>query len=185
MVKSKIIAAVLGLSVLLGFTGVAYANPVYFATGTTTSASTSTPAYMTAGNSTSTLTFNSYAPLSQSLHTGATQVGLLVQFSGSSTSAVLNMATEYSMDGVDWYRNFITSPFQLGATTSPFVIQTPYSMSWKYASTTLDGGIVNIPGMSTAGFILPSPFEWIREVFTISGANGAIWAAMVPLKETN
>jgi len=180
-------AAVLVLLCGFGVPGVARANPSYFAVGTSTSSASSSPAYMTPGAATSTTpVFDAYA---QTFNGGQTfkadSAGLLVQFTGSSTASVLNQSVEYSQDGIDWYRNFVIDPNQVGTTTWPaFTVGTPFSSSWKFASSSVGGAAPAANNKrSTAAVLVPTPFRYTRVVFSITGGNGAVWAQFVPIKE--
>lgn len=184
----KHIAAVLGLVALfgLGGAGTAHANPSTFAVGTSTSAASTSPAYMTPGAATSTTpVYDAYA---QAFSGGATFktdfAGLLVQFSASSTATVLNQSVEYSQDGIDWYRNFVLDPKQMGTTTMALVLNNPFSTSWQFASSSVGGAAVaSTSKRSTATMLIPTPFRYTRIVYSLTGGNGAVWAQLVPIKE--
>src|SRR5215207_850826 len=185
--KRYLSTAVLSVIALFAVAGTAQANPSYFGVGTTTSAATSSPAFMTPGTGTSTTpVFDSYA---QTLNGGVTSkadvVGLLVQLTGSSTATILNATVEYSQDGIDWYRNFVIDPNQTGTSTAPvFNIANPFSFSFKFASSTVGGGAVaSTSNRSTAALLIPTPFRYTRVVFSLTGAAGAVWAQLVPIKE--
>lgn len=182
--KYKIAIAV---GVLLSFltAGVAYANPSIFAPGASTSAATSTPAFVGSGVATTTLSYDAYAPLTNTKQYAANKVGLLVQLAASSTATTYNMAIEYSQDGIDWYRNFTVDPNGLGTTTTPYIVQTPSSISWKFASSTIGGASLTNANSatSTAAFIIPTPFRFVRIVGTMTGGAGAVWMQFVPIKE--
>lgn len=178
------LATGLAVAAFILLTGsVAHANQSFFASGVTTHGAASTsPAYMTPGTGTSTTpVYDAYAQTCGGGRTSkADQAGLLVQFNGSSTSAVLSLAVEYSQDGVDWYRNFVIDPAQAG-TTTPLSVVSPFAISWKYAAAVLGGA--GVSGTSTAAFAVPTPFRYTRVVASITGANGAAWMQLVPVKE--
>lgn len=185
MTKATIIAA---LAAALGLlvAGVVHANPSYFASGVTTNnAASSTPAYMTPGTATSTTpVYDAYAQTSGG---GAAyksdQAGLLVQFTASSTDTVLSLAVEYSQDGIDWYRNFVVDPNQMG-TTTPLAIENPFTTTWTFASSTVGGEALGANSdRSTAAILVPTPFRYTRVVASLTGGNGAVWAQLVPVKE--
>ena len=173
------------LLMLAGSARIAHANPTIFASATTTkSAASTSAAFMTPGTATSTLVYDAHA---QTLGGGTYKtdfIGLLVQFSASNTSATLNLSVEYSQDGIDWYRNFVADPTQFGTTTPAAQIATPFTTTWKFASSTLGGATSSDAVRSTAAMIIPSPFRYTRLVSTMTGANGAVWAQFVPFKES-
>ena len=159
--KSTLWGSIVGGLILLASAMPALANQSFFANGVTTgSAASTSPAYMTPGT------------------------GMLIQFTASSTNSVLGIAVEYSQDGVDWYRNYVLDPNQVGTTTAPSILSTPFSTTWKFASSSLGGANVAAnSNYSTAAIMIPTPFRYTRVVFSITGANGAVWAQLVPIKE--
>lgn len=188
--RYKAILSVLGLVALFGFGWAepVHANPSTFAISTSTSAATTSPRYMTAGNSTTTTpVYDAYA---QTLSGGQTfkadLAGLLVRFAASSTATTLNTNVEYSHDGIDWYRNFVMDPMQPATTTAPvFTLGNPFSSAWRFASSTVGGAAVNAAGgaTSTAAMLIPTPFRFTRVVFSLTGGNGAVWAQLIPIRE--
>src|SRR4051794_9771622 len=175
----------LGMLLALAVAMTAHANPSYY-TGvvTTNNAATSSPAFMTPGTGTTTTpVYDAYATTTAGgLQTKADSAGMLVQFCGSSTSAVLNNAVEYSQDGVDWYRNFVIDTTQAGTTTVPYAVVSPFSQRWTFASSTV-GGAGGAARCSTASFVIPTPFRYTRIVSSLTGANASIWVQLVPIKQ--
>jgi hypothetical protein len=185
-IRTVICGMALAAIVLLLPFGMAHANPSSFANGVTTgNAASTSPAYMTPGAGTSTTpVFDAYA---QTMSGGATskvdQAALLVQFTASSTTSVLNIAVEYSQDAIDWYRNYIIDPTQVGTTTA-LGIGTPFSTTWKFASSSVGGAVVPAnSNRSTATILVPTPLRYTRIVASMTGANGAVWMQLVPIKE--
>ncbi len=179
---------VLALAVVLfGGAETAHANPSTFAIGTSTSAATSSPSYMTPGTGTTTSpVFDAYAQtMNGGLTTKADYAGLLEQFTGSSTAAVLKRTVEYSQDGIDWYRSFVLAPSQPGTTTAPVnTIGNPFSTSWTFASSSVGGAAPAANNnRATAATVIPTPFRYTRIVYSITGGNGAIFGQLVPIKE--
>lgn len=162
----------------------AHANPSFFANGVTTgSAATTSPAYMTPGAATSTTpTYDAYGQTFNGVTYRTDLAGLLVQFTGSSTVSVLSLSVEYSQDGVDWYRNFVIDPNQTGTTTASQAIGSPVTTTFKFASSTVGGG-ATVGTISTAALLIPTPFRYTRVVASITGANGAVWVQLVPIKQ--
>ncbi|MGY3406106.1 hypothetical protein ACVWZV_002219 [Bradyrhizobium sp. GM5.1] len=166
--------------------GTAYANPSFFAVGTTTNGAASTsPAFMTPGTATSTTPVHN--ALAQTLAGGATSktdfVGLLVRFCGSSTLATLNIAQEHSEDNIDWFRNFVVDPMTIAPTSStPWLLTSSFSTRWQFASSSLQGR-GTLDTCSTAALVVPTPFQYTRFVSSITGANGSVWMQVVPIKQ--
>lgn len=184
---TKGIALFLGigaLGILVGAT-VAFANPSFFSTGVSTNnAASTTPAYMTPGTATSTTpVYNAYGTTA-SQKFAANSAGLLQRFCASTTSTVLKTTVEYSADGIDWYANFVFDPSQTGTTTIARVITTPYSLTQQFASSSLQQGATAANNQcTTIATTIPTPFQYIRVVSTVTGANGSIWNQLVPIKE--
>lgn len=181
-VTFSVVVILFGLAV-----AVAHANPTYFTAGVSTNNAASTsPTYMTPGTATSTTpVYDSYALTTGGVQYKADSAGLLVQYIASSTATVFNENVEYSQDGIDWYRNFALSPSQMSTTTWPFALTTPFSSTYKFASSSLDGASFasSSQNMSSAAMLVPTPFRFLRVYFTVSGGNGAVWAQIVPTKE--
>lgn len=192
---TKNIAAVfLGIVLLLSmfaFATPAHANPSFFANGTSTSAASSSPRYMTTGNATGTIYFDAYG---QTFNGGQTYKAdsaiLLTQFSASNTSSTLGITAEYAdaTDGFncantpaacDWYRDFANDP---NATTTA-ALGNPYSVSIKFASSTLNGASSTNSLRSTYAIPFRALTRYMRLVFTMSGANGAVWAKLLPIQQ--
>lgn len=175
----------LALLAVFGVAGTAHANPSYFATATSTAAATTTPAYMTPGTATTTTpVYDAYAQTTNGgLTAKADYAGLLVQFTASSTASKLTGNVEYSQDGIDWYRNYVFDPSQTSATSTANNINAPFMISWQFASSTVGGAAQTNTNRSTAAMLIPTPFRYTRVVFSMTGANGAVWAELVPIKE--
>lgn len=176
------------LAAFLSFAGFAYANPSFFGNGVSTnSAASTTPAYLTAGVSTSTTpTFNAYTQTASGGATSKSDNALLViQLTASSSNTVLNLAVEYSVDGIDWYRNFVIDPLQTSTSSITVALNTPYSIQQKFASSTV-GGIGLTNANSTVGksaIMVPTPAQYTRVVASLTGGNGAVWMNLVPIKQ--
>lgn len=146
---------------------------------------TTSPRYINAGNATSTLSCDSYTLSSNNIvPTAMSSAVLLLQYAGSSTSAILNTNIEFSNDNIDWYQNNLLDYM---STTTPIAsLNTTESMSWTFSSTTAGGGrISNSTATSTRAVSIPVPTRYVRAVFTvpIGAAAGAVWAQIIPKKE--
>lgn len=180
----KIFAALLALCAvgLFGVYGIAKANPSYFTPVVSSATATGTVSYMTPGTATTTLTLDSYYVNSAGTPTKADSAVLLTQFTGSSTSSVLGIALEYSQDGIDWYSDALNSN---NSTTTPGVwnISTRNAYSWTFSNTQTIGGAGGTLATTTRAVNIQTPTRFVRAVYSITGANGAIWEQFVPAKE--
>lgn len=178
----KYLYSILGLVLAgsLGFAIVAKANPSYFSPTIVSAIATSTVSFLTPGTGTTTLQYDTY-------NTGNTYktntAALLTQFTGSSTSAILGISFEYSQDGIDWYKNYVIDPNGQSTTTPSITFGPPSSISWKYATVVIGSSTV-ATATSTAVITVPTPTRFVRAVYSMTGANGAIWDEWVPNKET-
>lgn len=177
--------ALLAATLLFMFASPIHANPGGFPPGAKSAVATSSVNFLTPGTGTTTTTYDSYNingtnQPTTGLTSDTDSATLLVQFVGSSTSAVLGISYEYSQDGVDWYKDSTT----LSTTTVAANITTPNSLSWTYAGLTL-GGAGGTSATTTRILSVGTPTRYVRAVFTMTGANGAIWDQFVPKKQTN
>lgn len=156
-------------------TNKAEANPSYFPpsqyiTTPALSNATNTQAFaLTSGVSNPTLVFDTYG-LGQTSKTDSAL--LLTQFHASSTSSVLQIGTFYSQDGIDFYDNdYILTNGTSTATTTIGGVQNGYS--WQAVSTATSSKAIRID----------TPARYIKIVFSVTGANGGVWAQLVPFKQ--
>lgn len=186
--KTKMVAIGIAALALFGVAGIAY-GASYFSATVQTSAATSTPAYMTPGNATSTLTYNTLTntsvatatPSGSQAATKAEFVYLAGQLTGSSTSAVIHITPEYSVDGIDWYQGYGLVVNISTTTPNPtYAYGTVDSINLPYASTTVGG----LSASSVDRFLvkIPVPTKDVRLVVTLTGANAAFWGQIVPIK---
>lgn len=163
-----------------------HANPLFFAPAAMTATATSTPSYMTQGTATSTITYDSYNLVGTnqpvvSDPTGAADAALEVQFIASSTSSVLNIAIERSDDNLDWYQDEYSFPVST-STIGSSNINSPFSFSWTFASSTV-GGQPNSGNRIGKILYVATPTRYTRAVFTLTGTPGAVWAKFTPTKQ--
>lgn len=104
---------------------------------------------------------------------------LLTEFEASSTSSVLGIRFQYSAGGAnldcvaapttcDWFDDNLVSA------TSTTNISSANSYTWVAAST----------ATTSKAIVMPTPTRYVRAVYTMSGAAGAIWNSMVIKKQT-
>ena len=169
-----------------------WANPffqgLFSYTGTSTAAATSTYALvsMSAGNSTTTLVFDSNSVAGSNVTTGGTTIvpdklTLLIQLTASSTETRLDTYIEQSRDGIDWYA--YSRPVQELATSTTL---SNFSLSrFSFASTTID---YSQRGRNINRFFLPIDIHmrFVRAIIVmpIGSYNGMIHAELVPIKQT-
>lgn len=176
---TKIILGIIGA---FAFAGIAFAASTVFVNTVQTSSNpvaTSTIVYMTPGTATTTLTYDSY-PSGVSATNGA---ALFLQVTASSTATKYLINEEYSQDGIDWYQGTFSSLNGYATTTIPTNISQIPQWIWTYASSTPGLGAVTASVNTDARMIhIQTPTRFIRVIITMTGANGAIWAQLVPQK---
>jgi len=158
-----IIAFVLMLAVT---TKVTLANPYFFGIQTSTATATTTVASIAPGTATTTLVFDSFANGQQFAGDFAT---LLLQSTGSSTAAVVNVNFQYSQDNVDWY---YYNPL-FGTATTSVNISSALTYSFTPASTSLQKNAIGTP----------IPTRYVRAVITASGTSSTVWASFIAKKQ--
>jgi hypothetical protein len=176
----KLLGIAFAFAIFLASAGVASANPSYVGPTVQTASATTSPAFMTPGTATSTLSFDAYNPTTNTFV--ADKLALLMQFTGSSTASILGVNFEYSQDGIDWYKNTIVNAESVSTTSPVLSLNTPTSMSWAFASTTLNGA-AGTSAIATRIVSVPIYTRFVRAVTTLTGANGAFWGQFIPIKE--
>lgn len=166
---------------------VAHANPGGFPPGARTAAATTTPAYIGNGSATTTVVYDAYNingtnQQTTGLTTDTDSATLLVQFVGSSTSAVLTTSFEYSQDGVDWYLDSTNDDNTISTTSTVVSLNQPNKYVWTYAALPT-GGAAGTAATTTRAITVATPTRYVRAVFSLSGAAGAVWAQFVPKKQ--
>ena len=169
---STAVAMLFGVSV--------YANPSFYPVITyldgLTSATT-TPKYLTPGTATSTMVVNSYA--NNSSNTKFDAGYLAIQYTGSSSAAVIDYTVEFSMDGIDYFgEDVLPDTTSLNQSTFNHSSTTP-THRWGAGSATA----------STTRKMIEQkvPFRYQKYTFSvpIGVTNGALWTQFVPVKQTS
>lgn len=175
--------SLLAIVLIFGLGPVVSANPIFFPVTTQTATATSSPAFMTAGTATSTLTLDTY---SSGNPRGAMMAALLIQFVASSTSSVLNTNIEYSQDNVDWYQDGGNITTNFATSSKPFDISSvnQYRYGWLGTQAGLPA-VVLTTGTTTRALYVRTPTRYVRAIFTlpVGSAAGAVWGQFVPTKE--
>lgn len=187
----KIVGAILAVIGALAIGASVASAASFFATTVQTSAATTTPAYMTPGLATTTLTYNTYTnnSIATATPTGTNQavasvVYLAGQFTGSSTAATLKVTPEYSNDGIDWYQGYsLNSGYSTTSPNQTFVYAASDTVTMPFASTS-PGGAAGTQGIDRFLLKFQVPTKDVRFVVTLTGANGAFWGQVVPTKQT-
>lgn len=183
--RKYIYGGLAGLTLLaLSFAGLVHANPTLFTSSAQTATATTTLAYMTPGTATTTVLYDTRA------ENGTNQtkdgnglipdsVTLKEYMKASSTATVLVTNFEFSDDKIDWYQNNLET-YAAGAIS----IATPNSYTWTFATSTI-GGVLNGNGTDVGAKVISVkvPTRYVRAVLTMTGANGAVWAQMLPKKQ--
>lgn len=152
-----------------------------FGLGKKTATATSTLAFLTPGTGTTTLAYDTYT---DGLST-ADSMALLVRLTASSSpNTVLNIKQEFSQDGIDWYQNSQPTIIQNATTTSAVDLSMVPLYSWRFASSSI-GGVIGASNSDTRIIPVKSPTRFTRFIFTMAagGANGSIWANILPVKQ--
>lgn len=174
------------LTAFLMFSTPASANPSTIqrdmGAGCGVGVATTSVTYLNATTATTTAVFDTQCGTSAAVDSTA----FLLQFTGSSTASILNVAFEYSpgISGFDcrvtptvcdWYAD-TTFANTNATTTQSFSIATPNSFRLPFASTTV-GGAVGSAARTTRGMTVPSVARYIRAVITLipGSLNGAVW----------
>lgn len=175
--------ALIAIVAVFGVTQV-YANPQLFTQSAKTQTATTTLAYLTPGTATTTLVYDTREQSGTNQAGGnntyiAETVTLKQYLKASSTATVLVTNFEFSDDKIDWYQNNLET-YAAGA----IAIATPNSYTWTFASSTI-GGVLNGNGTDVGAKVISVkvPTRYVRAVFTMTGANGAIWAELLPKKQ--
>lgn len=176
--KLPIILIAIGL---IAFATVSFAMPSFFPTNASSAVATTTLNYFTPGTATTTIVYDVYSlagtnQTSSGNRYAADKATLLLQFTASSTSSVLVSTVEYSMDGIDWYQNN-TETYAAGA----IAVAIPNTYTWTFASTT-SNGLIQLTKNNKA-ITIATPTRFVRVVLSMTGANGAAWAAIQPMKQ--
>lgn len=183
LLKNKI-AQYISLAVMIVIFAVAFlsysvavANPSEFCSKNTSGA-TSSPAYMTAGTATTTLTLDNCSDERTAIDTAS----LLIHFSSSTTPPTLKWRYQFSQDNIDWYEEDVA--LNSNATTTE-AVRTFHEYSWLYASTTPLAGGTSEDALKLV--TVPVPTRYVRAVFYLpAGSSPAdVWADFIVKRETS
>lgn len=169
-----VIVALLALLGIMGYAASVQANPLRFPPAVTTASATTSATFLTVAGATTTLvTYDSYANngISGGGSTQALdQAAVLIQLAASSTSSQLNLTVQHSQDGIDWYDDEVFTPTSAGYNN----ILNPVVFTWLAAST----------ATTSKAMVVKTPLRYMRVQAKISGAAGAVWAAIQPQKQS-
>lgn len=164
------------------FVGSHYASAMasIFMAPTKTAAATTTLAWLTTGNGTTTVTLAT--PLSMGMSTKYDKALVLVELTATSSlanTANVKARVEYSLDGIDW---FSAGTIPTGTATSSVVASNDITIIVATSSAyTLAGNGTNRVHQS---FFIETPTPYNRVVFYNTGsASVSLWAAIQPIKE--
>ena len=164
-----IIASLFGVGML------AQANPSFFVASTRTATATTTKAYITSGNATTTLSIDAYT------NGGGVKLDKALvdfQMTATGTAPVLLARVERSNDNVDWYSETIETTTATAVTT-----YAPKSLSFTFASSSAYL-ITPTPTRLHESFIIDTPTRYTRVVFYSTNANAFdLWAEIQPYKQ--
>lgn len=165
------------------FATLASANPLYVSSKASTAIATTTVVYQGTGTATTTLVYDSYESSGTNQQnngniTVPNTIALAIQGTASSSSAIINIACEYSDDGIDYYQNEIFP----ATTTNPINISVPNTFTFGVASSTVGGVAFN--GYKKL-FTCPVPTRFVRAIITNTGAQIGFYSSFLPLKQRN
>lgn len=166
--KIALLIASLGVFLFAGI-GFVTANPAYFITVPASATATTTPIFLSSSGVATTTALDAYGT---GTNFGFQQNALIVQDSASSTSSILTIRYQYSIDGKNWADDNYNYP--VATTTSPVSIGTYASYVWNAATTATTTKILNTP----------TPTRYVRAILSESGAAAGIWYTWAPAKQT-
>ena len=187
IMKKYKLGLILGLIVITALLIVGYSTNVVKAaisafspSNCYTAAATTSPAYMSGGVATSTVTCN-MSP------NGALTAVIAIEVNASSTSSIFNTYVEESMDGLDWFPTRVASSTRLVSTDA----NTYYS--YTFASSTLKGvvtpvlGVAGLNNRNHYSFDVPVRMKYVRAytVIPIGSNPGAVWMQIIPRQDIN
>lgn len=173
------IALVVAIVVMAQYAG---ANPSQFAPTKETSSATTTLAYLSPGNATTTLSYDSYSGDFVKID----KLTLALQYTASSTGPTLKVRLEDSMDNVNWYPRAVAINSTLQNATTTMLTGAFSEYQWTVATSTDNGGSGTSARVHSS-FVVDAPMRYVRAIFyvPVSGGNGGLWAQMIPFKELN
>lgn len=132
---------------------------------------TTTVSYLTAGATTVTETYDSYGGGVGEPNASEHAV-LFTNFAASSTSSVLAVKLQYSMNGIDWFDDNLME--STNSTSTPvYNMGVSNSYTWTAVGTATSSKTIEVP----------TPTRYVRAQYTVTGANAAIWKVIIAKKE--
>jgi hypothetical protein len=177
---TAIIAVTFALAFAVIYAVPAHANPPTIQRDISASATT-TLSYMAAGTATTTNVFDTQLGSATGMDTAV----FMLQFTGSSTASILNVAFEYSPNNgidcvtnetaCDWYSDTLYQNFY-ATSSQPIIASSLNSYRITFASTTV-GGVGGTSYRTNRVLAVPTPTRYIRAVMTIpiGALSGAVW----------
>lgn len=166
MNKKVIVSALVLVALIIGgWVGIAHGNPIGFVSACATSAASSTTSGI-ATTSSVILSCDAYTFTPRAFE-GAT---LLLQAS-SSPGAIVNVAFQYSQDGLDWYEDDLLNSSSTIAQGTSIAGSSTYS--WVKV-----GGAVQMKALN-----VPTPVRYVRAVFTGGQSTSTIFAQIIPKRQ--
>ena len=181
---------VFGLSLLIAgnFSKIANAAiSVFSPTTCYTASATSSPAYMTTGAATSTVSCFLGAE-------GARTATIAVEVNASSTLSVFDHYIEESMNGIDWFP--VSAP-QSASSSPVFSPALKSTFTYTFASSTIGAtalgassnqlGVNGTNNRNHYSFDVPVRMKYVRVISALapSSASGAVWAQIISRQDTN
>lgn len=168
----KLAAAILFIavaSVFLAFVYTVRANPSDL--NLSNAVATTTVTYLTAAGASTTETYDSYGGGVGEPNASEKAV-LFTNFAASSTSSVLAIKVQYSQNGIDWFDDNLME--STNSTTTPlYNLGTSNSYTWTAIGTATSSKTITIP----------TPTRYVRAVYSVTGANAAVYKVIIAKKE--
>lgn len=180
--RNPLVWILTGIIMISIFATVAHANPSFFTTNQTATATT-TPSYLALGSGTTTLSYDASLITGDSFASNG--AALLVNFSGSSSASILNIDIQYSQDNINWYSIAGGSDIDNGiGSTSPSMTN-PTVVTWQFASSTQDKLAITNGNSATSTRLInvDMPTRYVRAIFSIQTGAGAVWAQFIAQKQ--
>lgn len=158
------------------------ANPSQFAPTKESATATTTLLYLSPGNATSTMSYDSYSGDSVKID----KLSLNIQYTASTTGPTLKMRMEDSTDNINWYPRSVAINSTLDNATTTMITGNFSEYQWTVSTTTDNGGSGTSARVHTS-LVVDAPQRYVRVKFYVpqNGGNGGLWYQMVPFKELN
>lgn len=133
---------------------------------------TTTVTYLVAAGASTTEVYDSYGGGVGEPNASDNAV-LFTQFAASSTSSVLAIQLQYSQNAIDWYSDNLLQGGINSTTTPTYNLGTSNSYVWTAAGTATTSKVLTVP----------TPVRYVRAVYSVTGANAAVYKVIIAKKQ--